>query len=86
MLGDRGFDGNWFRAALTARGITPCIPTKVDQKVPVPHERILYRQRHSIENLFGKLMDWRRIHSRHNRCAHTLRSDICIGATVIFRL
>ena len=86
MLGDRGYDANWFRTALIARGITPCIPSKVNRKVPVPYDRILYRQRHKIENMFGKLKDWRRIHTRYDRCAHTFMSAICIAATVIFWL
>ena len=28
LLGDRGYDADWFRHALTTRGITPCIPSK----------------------------------------------------------
>lgn len=31
LLADRGYDADWFRAALTERGITPCIPSKVIQ-------------------------------------------------------
>ncbi|NPD70021.1 transposase (plasmid) [Lichenicola cladoniae] len=85
MLADRGYDANWFRTALTASGITPSIPSKVNHKVPVPHNRPLYRQRHRIENMFGKLNDWR-IHTRYYRCAHTFMSAICIAATVIFWL
>ena len=46
----------------------------------------LYRQRHKIENMFGRLKDWRRIHTRYDRCAHTFMSAICIAATVIFWL
>lgn len=42
-----------------------------------------YRQRHKIENMFGKLKDWRRIHNRHDRCAHTFTSAICIAAIAI---
>jgi transposase len=57
MLGDRGYDANWFRNALTARGITPCIPSKANRKVQIPHDRTLYRQRHKIENMFGRLGD-----------------------------
>jgi transposase len=38
--------------------------------VPIPHDKLLYRQRHKIENMFGKLKDWRRIHTRYDRCAH----------------
>jgi transposase len=47
---------------------------------------MLYRQRHKIENMFGKLKDWRRIHTRYDRCAHTFFSAIAIAATVIFWL
>jgi transposase len=86
MLGDRGYDADWFRAALTERGIAPCIPSKRNRKVQIPHDRSLYRQRHRIENMFGKLKDWRRIHTRYDRCAHTFMSAICIAATVIFCL
>ena len=34
----------------------------------------------------AKLKDWRRIHTRYDRCAHTFMSAICIAATVIFWL
>ncbi|MBC7991509.1 MAG: IS5 family transposase [Luteimonas sp.] len=86
MLGDRGYDADWFRTALIAKGIAPCIPSKANRKIPIPHDRRLYRQRHRIENMFGKLKDWRRIHTRYDRCAHTFFSAIAIAATVIFWL
>ncbi|CAN5330998.1 hypothetical protein BH09PSE2_BH09PSE2_14960 [soil metagenome] len=35
MLGDRGYDADWFRAALIARGIEPCIPSKANRKVAI---------------------------------------------------
>lgn len=85
LLGDRGYDADWLRQALADRGIEPCIPSKTNRKVPIPHDRTLYRQRHRVENMFGKLKDWRRIHTRYDRCAHTFMSAICI-ATVIFWL
>ena len=86
MLGDRGYDADWFREALTKRGITPCIPSKANRKVPIPHDCILHGQRHRIGDMFGKLNEWRRIHTRYDRCAHTFMSAICIAATVIFWL
>lgn len=86
LLGDRGYDADWFRVALVKRGISACIPSKTNRKVPIPHDRVLYRQRHRIENMFGKLKDWRRIHTRYDRCAHTFISAICIAAAVIFWL
>jgi len=84
LLGDRGYDAGWFRNALAARGIVACIPSKSSRKIPIAHDRTLYRQRHKIENMFGRLKDWRRIHTRYDRCAHTFFSAICIAATIIF--
>ena len=83
---EKGYDADWFRQALAERGITACIPSKSNRKAPIEHDRILYRQRHRIENMFGKIKDWRRIHTRYDRCAHTFMSAICIAAVVIFWL
>jgi transposase len=86
LLGDKGYDADWFRAALKKKHITPCIPPKANRKTSIPYDKTLYRQRHKIENMFGKLKDWRRIHTRYDRCAHTFMSAICIAATVLFWL
>ena len=86
MLGDRGYDADWFRQALIARGIQPCIPPRANRKTRIEYDKTLYRQRHRIENMFGRLKDWRRIHTRYDRCAHTFMSAIAIAATVIIWL
>ena len=86
LLGDKGYDSDWFRAALSARGITPCIPPKSNRKVQYHYDKAVYKKRHLVENLFAKIKDWRRIHTRYDRCAHTFMSAICIAATVIFWL
>jgi transposase len=84
LLGDKGYDADWFRQALIQRGIAVCIPSKSNRKIQIAHDRKLYRERHKIENMFGRLKDWRRIHTRYDRCAHTFMSAICIAAAVIF--
>ncbi len=86
MIADRGYDANWFRAALAQRGIAACIPSKINRKVQIAHDPLIYRQRHKIENMFGRLKDWRRIHTRYDRCAHTFMSAIYIAAIVSFWL
>ncbi len=35
LLGDRGYDADWFRAALQANGTTPCIPGHKSRTEPV---------------------------------------------------
>jgi transposase len=86
LLGDKGYDADWLRRALIDRGIAPCIPSKSNRKIQIDYDKTLYRQRHRIENMFGRLKDWRRVHTRYDRCAHTFMSAIAIAATVIFWL
>ena len=69
LLADKGYDADWFRAALAKRGVAACIPSKSNRKAAIPHDAVLYKQRHKIENMFGHLKDWRRIHARYDRCA-----------------
>ena len=78
LLGDKGYDADWFRQALTERGITPCIPSKANRKIQIDHDKAIYRQRHKVENMSGRLKDWRRV--------HTFMSAIGIAATIIFWL
>ena len=84
LLGDRGYDADWFRHTLIARGITPCIPSRANRKTPIPHDRSLYRQRHRIENMFAKIKDWRRIHTRYDRCADIFLAAITFAAIFLF--
>ncbi len=56
------------------------------RKYPFTYDKVLYRQRHKVENLFAKLKDWRRIATRYDRCAHTFFSAVCSAATLIFPL
>jgi putative transposase len=86
LIADRGYDSSHFRKALRERAITPCIPSSRSRKVPIPHDPVLYRQRHRIEIMFGRLKDWRRIAMRYDRCAHTFFAAITLAATVTFWL
>ena len=82
LLADRGYDADWFRDALLARGITPCIPPKKNRKSPSSYDKELYKQRHKIEIMFGRIKDWRRIAMRYDRCAHTFFSALCLATSI----
>jgi transposase len=86
LIADRGYDADWFLAALVKKGITPCIPPRKHRKLKRCYDKTLYKQRHKIEIMFNRIKDWRRIAMRYDRCAHTFFSAICIAAAVIFYL
>ncbi len=84
LLADKGYDANWFREDLIKRGISPCIPPKRNRRQQIAYDKALYRLRHKVENMFGKLKDWRRIATRYDRCSHTFIAAIKIAAIVIW--
>jgi transposase len=69
LLADKGYDAAGFRAALAKRPSPPAFLPKPIAKPPSPMTPSSYKQRHKIENLFGRLKDWPRIHTRSDRCA-----------------
>ena len=86
LLADRGYDADWFRNGLKDMNIEPCIPSRKNRKQNIPHDKARYKLRHKIENMFGKLKDWRRIATRYDRCPELFLSAIALAATVLFWL
>jgi transposase len=52
----------------------------------VQYDKTLYRKRHRIENMFGRLKDWRRIATRYDRCADIFLSACALAAVMLFWL
>ena len=68
LLGDRGYDADWFREALQDEGVSPCIPGRKSRAKPVLYDTRRYKRRNRIEIMFGRLKDWRRVATRYDRC------------------
>ncbi|CUH44799.1 Transposase [Ruegeria atlantica] len=82
LLGDRGYDADWFREALTDKGLKPCIPGRKSRDKPVRYDK----RRNRIEIMFGRLKDWRRVATRYDGCPKVFLSAIALAATVLFWL
>ena len=86
LLADRRYDADWYRDALQAKGITPCIPGRKSRNTTIKYDKRRYKRRNRIEIMFGRLKDWRRVATRCGRCPMTFFSAIALAATVIFWL
>lgn len=64
LVGDRGYDADWFRNTLKDKGIPACIPGRTSRSKPVRHDKRRYKRRNRIEIMFGRLKDWRRVATR----------------------
>ena len=62
LIGDKGYDSDYdsdaWREALAAKGVAACIPPKKNRKIQHFHCATLYKQRHKIENMFGRRDCW----------------------------
>jgi transposase len=52
--------------------------------VQIEHDAVLYKKRHKVENMFGRLKDWRRIAMRLDRRADIFLSACVLAAIVLF--
>lgn len=86
LLGDRGYNADWFREALKDKGIRACYPGRKQRKTPVKYDKRRYKRRNRIEVMFGRLKDRRRVATRYDRCPKALLSAIALAATVIYWL
>ena len=86
LLGDRGYDADWYRETLKDRGIRACIPGRKQRKTPVKNDKRRYKRRNRIEIMFGRLKDWRRVATRYDRCPKVFLSAIALAAIAMFWL
>ena len=86
LLGDRGYDADWFREAWKDKGIRACIPGRKQRKKTVKYHKRKYKRRNSIEIMFGRLKDWQRIATRYDRCPKVFLPAIALAALVIYWL
>ena len=86
LLGDRGYEADWFRETLKDKGIRACIPGRKQRKKPVKYDKCPYKRRNRIEIMFGRLKDWRRVATRYDRCQKVFLSAIALAANVVYWL
>lgn len=84
LLGDHGYDADWFREALQAKDIEACISGCRCRNQPIRYDNRRYRSR--IDIMFDRLEDWRRVATRCDRCSTAFFAAITLTATVIFWL
>lgn len=86
LLGDRGYEADWFREALQDKGIRACIPGRKKRKTPVKYDKRRYKRRNRIEIMFGRLKDWRRVAPRYDRCPKVFLSASALAALITYWL
>ena len=77
-----GNDANHWRAWLIRRNTQPVIPNKENRKQPHAYDSKRYKNRNTIERMFGRLKDYRRIAMRYDKNADNFMAALCLAAPI----
>ena len=86
LLGDKGYDADALRRALSEAGATPVIPGRRNRKRTIQYDKRRYRDRHLVENAFCRLKDFSRVATRYDKLAANFMAAVALATTVAFWL
>ena len=84
LIGDKGYDGDGFRAEIVNRGAKPGIPNKSNRVSLHSFNMRIYKGRNVIERCFCRLKDFRRIATRYDKLERNVLAAIHLAAVVAF--
>jgi transposase len=84
VLADKAYDNNDLRQTIADMDAEAVIPSTKSRKVPIPHDKVIYRQRNLIERCFNKLKHFRRFATRYDRRADHYLAFIHLAASILW--
>lgn len=84
LAADKAYSVRYFRRILRQRGIEPVIPkrktrSKETRGRPVKIDKESYKKRHVVENVIGKVKEFRRVASRYDRHSESYAAMIYVA-------
>ena len=83
-LADKAFDTNELREWLQAQVIKSVIPPKSNRTEQISCDFWHYKERHTVECLFGKLKYYRRIATRYEKKAINYKGMLCLASVLLW--
>jgi transposase len=80
LLADRGYDADFIRDDMEARGGVAIIPMRKSRKIQIPVDGYVYALRNQIERCFNKMKNARRLATRYDKTASSYLGFVHIAA------
>jgi transposase len=84
VLADKGYDSNAFVKTIEEQGCAAVIPPRRNRKIKRDYDEHIYKERHLIECLFGKMKHFRRVFSRFDKDVSSFMAFLNIVGTLIW--
>jgi transposase len=78
---DRGYSSASWRAGIRLVGAEPVVPANRTHPT-VPYDRAAYRRRHRVEQLWGRLKEWRAVATRYEKTAASYLGALHVAASL----
>ena len=86
VIADRAYDSTPLLELISRTGAVPVIPPRSNRKSPRSYDSHLYRERHLVECLIGKIKHFRRVFSRFDKLANRYLGFLhLVGALIWIR-
>jgi transposase len=80
FIADKGYDADWIRDDIEARGGIAVIPARRSRTAPAPVDGYIYSLRNRVERCFNKLKNSRRLATRYDKTADSYLGFVHIAA------
>lgn len=84
LLADKGYDCDEVVVKAENQGMIAVIPPKSNRKTPRFCDWWLYKERHVVECMFGKLKHYRRIATRYEKTARNYLSMLSFASCLLW--
>jgi transposase len=84
VIADTAYSAQHFIETLHSKQCKPEIPSRKNSKEPRQYDEHIYAERHTIECLFGKIKQFRRIFSRFDKSARSYLAFLQFAGTFIW--
>jgi len=81
-MADKAYDADFIRLALAEPDMEAVIPPKKNRKQKLPYDKQLYKERHCVENFFGRIKRYRKIATRYAQLADMYFQAVCLIAVI----
>jgi transposase len=80
VIGDSGYDSDWFRDLIKMLGMRAAIGSKPERPRALPKDRKLYALRYLVEHFFHGLKRFRRLATRYEKTARNFLALIHLAS------
>ena len=84
VIADRGYDSDRFRQSIANSGAVAVIPSRSNRKETRAYDKRLYKERHLVECVIGKIKRCRHIFSRFDKLADRYMGFLQFAGTLIW--